>query len=151
MQSPEAPDLRDLKDRGVTLAIDDYGTGYSSLAHLKRLPVDELKIDKSFVINLQNREADDIVIVRSTIELGHNMGLKVIAEGVENAEAWAILRDLGCDMAQGFYVSPPLPLQEFEDWFKRFAVGRALLYQTATELPTLQPRIPVEDRRPRLS
>ena len=126
-------------------------TGFSSLTNLRQLPIDELKIDKSFVINLQNREADDIVIVRSTIELGHNMGLKVIAEGVENAEAWAILRDLGCDMAQGFYVSPPLPLQEFEDWFKRFAVGRALLYQTATELPTLQPRIPVEDRRPRLS
>jgi EAL domain-containing protein (putative c-di-GMP-specific phosphodiesterase class I) len=108
--------LRDLKNRGVTLAIDDYGTGYSSLAHLKRLPVDELKIDKSFVLNLRDASTDDIVIVRSTIELGHNMGLKVIAEGVENAEAWQILKKLGCDMAQGYFVSPPLPANEFRVW-----------------------------------
>ena len=108
--------LRDLKTRGVTLAIDDYGTGYSSLAHLKRLPVDELKIDKSFVINLRNASTDDIVIVRSTIELGHNMGLRVIAEGVESAEAWQILENLGCDMAQGYFVSPPLPASDFRAW-----------------------------------
>jgi len=108
--------LRDLKHRGITLAIDDYGTGYSSLAHLKRLPVDELKIDKSFVLNLRNAATDDIVIVRSTIELGHNMGLRVIAEGVENAEAWQILKTLGCDMAQGYFVSPPLPANEFRVW-----------------------------------
>src|SRR5581483_11617453 len=84
--------LRDLKKRGVSLAIDDFGTGYSSLAHLKRLPVDELKIDKSFVQNLTESAADDLVIVRSTIELGHNMGLIVIAEGVETQESWAILK-----------------------------------------------------------
>jgi diguanylate cyclase (GGDEF)-like protein len=108
--------LRDLKNRGVTLAIDDYGTGYSSLAHLKRLPVDELKIDKSFVLNLRNAATDDIVIVRSTIELGHNMGLRVIAEGVENDEAWEILKRLGCDMAQGYFISKPLPASEFRAW-----------------------------------
>jgi EAL domain-containing protein (putative c-di-GMP-specific phosphodiesterase class I) len=119
----------------VTLSIDDYGTGYSSLAHLKRLPVDELKIDKSFVLNLLDSSSGDILIVRSTIELGHNMGLKVIAEGVENAETWRILKDLGCDMAQGYYVSPPLPLKEFREWFDRFAVGRALLYDTVAEIP----------------
>ncbi|MCU1244569.1 MAG: hypothetical protein JWN02_479, partial [Acidobacteria bacterium] len=100
--------LADLKRRGICLAIDDFGTGYSSLAHLKRLPVDELKIDKSFVLNLTESATDDLVIVRSTIELGHNMGLTVIAEGVETSESWNILKRLGCDMAQGYYMSPPL-------------------------------------------
>ena len=118
--------LRDLKDRGVTLAIDDYGTGYSSLAHLKGLPVDELKIDKSFVTNLRSAATEDILIVRSTIELGHNLGLKVIAEGVETAEAWNILGELGCDMAQGYYVSPPLPPREFEAWFQKYGVPGSL-------------------------
>ncbi|HJQ36810.1 MAG TPA: EAL domain-containing protein [Thermoanaerobaculia bacterium] len=113
--------LRDLKNRGVTLAIDDYGTGYSSLAHLKRLPVDELKIDKSFVLNLRTAASDDIVIVRSTIELGHNMGLRVIAEGVESAEAWQILKNLGCDMAQGYFISKPLPANEFRAWIDSHA------------------------------
>ncbi|HEY5611487.1 MAG TPA: EAL domain-containing protein, partial [Thermoanaerobaculia bacterium] len=117
--------LRDLKARGIALAIDDYGTGYSSLAHLQKLPVDELKIDKSFVVSLRDASRDDLVIVRSTIELGHNMGLKVIAEGVENAESWQILKDLGCDMAQGYYLSPPLPLTEFRTWIRdsRWANG----------------------------
>jgi diguanylate cyclase (GGDEF)-like protein len=110
--------LADLKRRGVCLAIDDFGTGYSSLAHLKRLPVDELKIDKSFVLNL-SESADDLVIVRSTIELGHNMGLRVIAEGVETAESLAILRRLGCDMAQGYYLSKPLPAAGFVEWAGR--------------------------------
>jgi diguanylate cyclase (GGDEF)-like protein len=115
--------LRDLKNRGVTLAIDDYGTGHSSLAHLKRMPVDELKIDKSFVLNLRQASNDDIVIVRSTIELGHNMGLRVIAEGVEDVEAWQILEKLGCDMAQGFFVSPPLPHAEFQAWITKAQNG----------------------------
>jgi len=117
--------LEELKRLGVSLAIDDYGTGYSSLAHLKRLPVDELKIDKSFVMNLGHAAPQDILIVRSTIDLGHNMGLKVIAEGVEDAEAWRILKELGCDMAQGYYVSKPLPLDEFRAWYGRFANGSA--------------------------
>jgi diguanylate cyclase (GGDEF)-like protein len=111
--------LAELKERGVRLAIDDYGTGYSSLAHLKRLPVDELKIDKSFVQNLRGASTEDILIIRSTIDLGHNMGLKVIAEGVENAEAMKILKELGCDMAQGYFVSPPLPIGEFRAWFEK--------------------------------
>ena len=108
--------LRDLKRRGVCLAIDDFGTGYSSLAHLKRLPVDELKIDKSFVLHLGAHATDDLVIVRSTIELGHNMGLVVIAEGVETAESWRILKELGCDMAQGYFMSAPLPATKFQEW-----------------------------------
>jgi diguanylate cyclase (GGDEF)-like protein len=110
--------LADLKRRGLCLAIDDFGTGYSSLAHLKRLPVDELKIDKSFVQNLTESATDDLVIVRSTIELGHNMGLVVIAEGVETAESWRILKRLGCDMAQGYYMSPPLPVHAIAEWFR---------------------------------
>jgi diguanylate cyclase (GGDEF)-like protein len=108
--------LADLKRRGICLAIDDFGTGYSSLAHLKRLPVDELKIDKSFVLNLSESATDDLVIVRSTIELGHNMGLIVIAEGVETRESWSILKRLGCDMAQGYYMSPPLAAEAFSEW-----------------------------------
>ncbi|MCU1230312.1 MAG: hypothetical protein JWO97_3196 [Acidobacteria bacterium] len=108
--------LAEMKRRGICLAIDDFGTGYSSLAHLKRLPVDELKIDKSFVLNLTESATDDLVIVRSTIELGHNMGLVVIAEGVETQESWSILKRLGCDMAQGYYMSPPLPASKFSEW-----------------------------------
>jgi diguanylate cyclase (GGDEF)-like protein len=115
--------LEELKRLGVSLAIDDYGTGYSSLSHLKRLPVDELKIDKSFVMNLGRASTEDILIIRSTIDLGHNMGLKVIAEGVEDAEAWRILKELGCDMAQGFYVSKPLPIGEFHEWYANWSAG----------------------------
>jgi diguanylate cyclase (GGDEF)-like protein len=108
--------LRDVKTRGITLAIDDFGTGYSSLAHLKRLPLDELKIDKSFVVNLSQEATDDGVIVRSTIDLGHNMGLKVVAEGVESAEGYAILKRFGCEMAQGYFISRPMPSRQFLDW-----------------------------------
>jgi diguanylate cyclase (GGDEF)-like protein len=115
--------LADLKRRGICLAIDDFGTGYSSLAHLKRLPVDELKIDKSFVMNLCESAADDLVIVRSTIELGHNMGLVVIAEGVETLEAWDILKRLGCDMAQGYYMTPPLSATKFREWLEKSEWG----------------------------
>ncbi|HEV7768061.1 MAG TPA: EAL domain-containing protein [Thermoanaerobaculia bacterium] len=115
--------LAELKRRGLCLAIDDFGTGYSSLAHLKRLPVDELKIDKSFVLNLSESAADDLVIVRSTIELAHNMGLIVIAEGVESAESWKILKRLGCDMAQGYYMSRPLPVVAITEWFRTSAWG----------------------------
>jgi diguanylate cyclase (GGDEF)-like protein len=117
--------LADLKRRGVCLAIDDFGTGYSSLAHLKRLPVDELKIDKSFVLNLSESATDDLVIVRSTIELGHNMGLVVIAEGVETVEAWRILKRLGCDMAQGYYMSAPLQVNALTQWLRTSEWGVA--------------------------
>jgi diguanylate cyclase (GGDEF)-like protein len=107
--------LKRLHDAGVRLSIDDFGTGHSSLAQLKRLPVDELKIDKSFVMRLA-RGSDDDVIVRSTIELGHNMGLTVIAEGVENEEGLALLRAYHCDMAQGFWFSRPMPGADLPAW-----------------------------------
>ncbi len=109
--------LHRLKALGVRLAIDDFGTGHSSLAYLKRLPVDELKIDKSFVLALTS-DGDDAVIVRSTIQLGHNMGLKVVAEGVESEQVLAQLRSYGCDHAQGFLISRPVHAAQLRDWLR---------------------------------
>ncbi|MCB1571816.1 MAG: EAL domain-containing protein, partial [Xanthomonadales bacterium] len=100
-----------LKECGVRLAIDDFGTGYSSLSHLKRMPVDELKIDKSFVMGMAD-DSDDATIVRATIELGHSMGLSVVAEGVENSRSLRMLEDYRCDMAQGYLISRPVPAAE---------------------------------------
>jgi diguanylate cyclase (GGDEF)-like protein len=100
--------LERLSRIGLTLSVDDFGTGYSSLANLKRLPVDVIKIDKSFVMDMAI-DASDAAIVRSTIDLAHNLGLRVVAEGVESHQAWTQLNELGCDLAQGFYVSRPLP------------------------------------------
>jgi diguanylate cyclase (GGDEF)-like protein len=100
--------LMSLHELGVRLAIDDFGSGHSSLSYLKRLPIDVLKIDKSFVLQMHDNE-DDAVIVRSTIDLGHNLGLKVVAEGVSSVTAWDRLRRLGCDVAQGYYLSKPVP------------------------------------------
>ncbi len=107
--------LEQLSNMGFKLSIDDFGTGYSSLAYLKRLPVDELKIDKSFVMGME-RDLDDAKIVRSTIELAHNLGLSVVAEGVETAAAWQLLARLGCDEAQGYYMGRPMPEAEFLQW-----------------------------------
>lgn len=109
--------LTNLSRMGVRLSIDDFGTGYSSLGSLKRLPVSELKIDKSFVIGMAADE-DDAVIVRSTIDLAHNLCRKVVAEGVENQETWDRLVTLGCDEAQGYYISRPLPADELTRWLK---------------------------------
>ncbi len=103
--------LMTLNQLGVRLAIDDFGSGNSSLGYLKRLPIDVLKIDKSFVLQMHDNE-DDAVIVRSTIDLGHNLGLKVVAEGVSSVSAWDRLRGLGCDVAQGYYLSKPVPGSE---------------------------------------
>jgi diguanylate cyclase (GGDEF)-like protein len=111
--------LKRLSERGFKLSIDDFGTGYSSLAYLKRLPVDELKIDKSFVMAME-RDPDDAKIVRSTIDLAHNMGLSVVAEGVENAAIWDLLREQGCDEAQGYYMGRPLPQADFPAWRERW-------------------------------
>ena len=107
--------LNRLSGLGFKLSIDDFGTGYSSLAYLKRLPVDELKIDKSFVLNMES-DLDDAKIVRSTIDLAHNMGLTVVAEGVENAKVWDLLRELECDEAQGYHMGKPMPANEFQAW-----------------------------------
>lgn len=104
-----------LSQRGFKLSIDDFGTGYSSLAYLKNLPVDELKIDKSFVLNMETDE-NDAKIVRSTIDLAHNLGLTVVAEGVENALIWDSLRALQCDEAQGYFMSKPVAANAFDGW-----------------------------------
>ena len=100
---------------GVGLSVDDYGTGYSSLAYLKRLPVDELKIDRSFVRQMAE-DAADAAIVSSTIGLGHALGLRVVAEGVEDHATWTLLADAGCDTAQGYYLARPLPAADVERW-----------------------------------
>lgn len=110
--------LNRLSEQGYKLSIDDFGTGYSSLAYLKRLPVDELKIDKSFVMGMET-DADDATIVRSTIDLAHNLGLSVVAEGVENAAILERLRALGCDEVQGYHISRPMPAPAFMDWLKK--------------------------------
>ena len=103
-----ARNMQVLQVSGVRFAIDDFGTGYSSLSHLSRLPFDELKIDRSLLAHAHER-AEDATIVSSTIELAHRMKLRVVAEGVETSESWNLLRKLGCDLAQGYLVSPPLP------------------------------------------
>jgi diguanylate cyclase (GGDEF)-like protein len=107
--------LERLQHMGERLSIDDFGTGYSSLAYLQRLPVHEIKIDKSFVIGLASG-AESATIVRSTIELGHDLGLTVCAEGVEDASAQEMLIDYGCDVAQGYFISRPLPAAGFVAW-----------------------------------
>jgi diguanylate cyclase (GGDEF)-like protein len=107
--------INKLHEVGVRLSIDDFGTGYSSLSYLRRLPVGELKIDQSFVANLLLDEQDE-VIVRSTIDLGHNLGLVVVAEGVENNEVLERLRAFGCDVAQGFCISRPLTPEHLISW-----------------------------------
>jgi diguanylate cyclase (GGDEF)-like protein len=107
--------LQSVHDLGVGVSLDDFGTGYSSLSYLKHLPVDELKIDRSFVSGLA-AGAEDAVLVRATIELGHNLGMSVVAEGVENAETATALRDLGCDRAQGYHFARPLPPAAFSEW-----------------------------------
>jgi EAL domain-containing protein (putative c-di-GMP-specific phosphodiesterase class I) len=120
--------LNRLHELGVRLAIDDYGTGYSSMAYLKRLPVDELKVDRSFVLNMTASD-NDAILVRSAIDLGHNLGLTVVAEGVETDEHVQALRRLGCDIAQGYHFARPMPPDDVVAWLRasgreaRVAVG----------------------------
>ena len=112
--------INELNDIGVRMSIDDFGTGYSSLSYLRHLPVRELKIDRSFVANVLLDEQDE-VIVRSTIDLGHNLGLELVAEGVENNEVLDRLRGFGCDVAQGFCISRPLDADRFIAWLNTTA------------------------------
>jgi diguanylate cyclase (GGDEF)-like protein len=107
--------LEELNDMGVTLSIDDFGTGYSSLSYLKQLPVDEIKIDRSFVSEM-TRDEDDETIVRATVELAHNLGLRIVAEGVEDEVTFRRLAWFGCDIAQGFHICKPLPPRELAEW-----------------------------------
>ena len=121
MNHPEqaADVLARVRDMGVGVSIDDFGTGHSSLAQLRTLPVDELKIDQAFVRNLREASADE-AIIRATVELGHSLGLKVVAEGVEDRISWKILQRNGCDVAQGYWMGRPMPEDEFSIWLDRF-------------------------------
>jgi EAL domain-containing protein (putative c-di-GMP-specific phosphodiesterase class I) len=110
---------------GIHISIDDFGTGYSSLSYLRRLPVKEIKIDRSFVTDLTRNEADQ-VIVRSIIDLGHNLGLSVVAEGVEDRATMSMLAALGCDLMQGHYLSRPLAESDLEAWLKGRSTRREL-------------------------
>ena len=100
---------------GVQLSIDDFGTGYSSLSHLQRLPVQEIKVDRSFVMTMGANESD-AAIVKSIVELGHNLGLRVVAEGVEDRVSWDLLARQHCDIAQGYFMSRPIPADAFNEW-----------------------------------
>jgi EAL domain-containing protein (putative c-di-GMP-specific phosphodiesterase class I) len=112
-------------EMGVGLSLDDFGTGYSSLSHLKRLPVQELKIDRSFVMNLAE-DGNDAAIVRSAVDLARNLGLRVVAEGVETAEAWRALADMGCDLAQGYYLNRPVAAGQLAQWLARRSAAASL-------------------------
>jgi EAL domain-containing protein (putative c-di-GMP-specific phosphodiesterase class I) len=119
MGDPDRTDriLRSLHAFGVNLSVDDFGTGFSSLVNLRRMPVSELKIDRSFVTDMLAENSDE-VIVRSTVDLGHNLGLTVVAEGVENNEVQTRLGEMGCDVAQGYGISRPLPIEAFDEWLE---------------------------------
>ena len=124
MEDPEGvlQNLIRLRDMGIALYIDDFGTGYSSLGYLKRLPVNSVKIDKSFVIDMLEN-TDSAAIVRSTISLAHDLNLEVVAEGIESQAIWDRLATLGCDIAQGYFISKPLPAAQFELWYRQRATA----------------------------
>ncbi|MEO8411190.1 MAG: EAL domain-containing protein, partial [Propionivibrio sp.] len=116
------PRLRMLCDMGIELSIDDFGTGYSSLAYLKRLPLDELKIDRSFLLGIHSDE-HSAAIVDTIITMGHKLGLRIVAEGVETAEQLAFLREHGCDIYQGYFFSPPVTPEQFVELLTRTALA----------------------------
>jgi EAL domain-containing protein (putative c-di-GMP-specific phosphodiesterase class I) len=111
--------LSQLRELGVRLAVDDFGTGYSSLAYLHRLPINEIKIDKSFVAAMTG-EASRANIVRASVELGHNLQLESVAEGVEDARTWDLLGALGCDLAQGYFISRPMRADQVLPWLAKW-------------------------------
>jgi EAL domain-containing protein (putative c-di-GMP-specific phosphodiesterase class I) len=134
MADPEraAATLGSLTELGVGVSLDDFGTGYSSLVHLKRLPVSEVKIDRSFVLRMDVND-DDATIVRSIIELASALGLRVVAEGVETSAAWDRLAAYGCDVAQGWFLAKAMPAYELDGWLARHAARAA---QVTRQRPT---------------
>ena len=109
--------LTRLRIKGFFLSIDDFGTGYSSLTQLHKMPFNELKIDKSFVTDM-DEDVESKIITKALVELGHNLGLTMVAEGIQTKKTWDMLIDMGCDIAQGYFISPPLNVEDFEQWFK---------------------------------
>jgi diguanylate cyclase (GGDEF)-like protein len=136
MQDPERalPVLRQLHELGVSLAVDDFGTGYSSLSYLRRLPVDEVKIDKSFVLGMGS-DLSDLAVVRAIVDLGHSLSLSVVAEGVEEDAVRHQLTEMGCDVAQGYLFSRPLGERRFEAWLRARTVRMPGLHDEI--VPTL--------------
>jgi EAL domain-containing protein (putative c-di-GMP-specific phosphodiesterase class I) len=128
--------LTRLNKMGVTLSIDDFGTGYSSLAYLQELPVSAVKIDKSFVMTM-DQDPGNATIVQSTIDLGHNLGLKVIAEGVETERIYGDLAKMGCDYAQGFFLSKPLSPQKMGVWLDVFMSSQLAASGSSEESPAV--------------
>jgi EAL domain-containing protein (putative c-di-GMP-specific phosphodiesterase class I) len=120
--------MQELRTIGVRLSVDDFGTGYSSMAYLKILPVDELKVDRSFVSQM-NTSIDDTMLVQSAIDLGHNLGMSVVAEGVEDKQTLLALKDLGADVIQGYYLGRPMDEAVLQQWVadRAAAVARPVL------------------------
>jgi EAL domain-containing protein (putative c-di-GMP-specific phosphodiesterase class I) len=116
--------LERLVDLGLSVSVDDFGTGYSSLTRLRSLPVQEVKVDRTFVRHLAERD-DDLAIVRAVISLGHDLGLRVVAEGVEDERSWRILQDLDCDLVQGFFLARPMPAESMSAWLHDRMAGFA--------------------------
>ena len=111
--------LECLRDIGVHISMDDFGTGHSSLAQLRNIPLHELKIDKSFVMSMSD-DKKNYAIVESTVKLAHSMGLTLVAEGIEDEIALRQISDLGCEQAQGYFVSMPMPAAEFPNWMESY-------------------------------
>jgi len=107
-----------LQNMGIKVSIDDFGTGYSSLAYLRKLPIDKIKIDRSFITEVASNDSD-MTIVKSMIELSHGLGKRVLAEGVETVEQLNVLRNLGCDAVQGYFINKPLPEEKLEHYLVR--------------------------------
>ncbi|MGS0688776.1 putative bifunctional diguanylate cyclase/phosphodiesterase [Nakamurella sp. GG22] len=124
MADPEhsLPILQELHSMGIGLSVDDFGTGYSSLAYLRRLPIDEIKIDKSFVLGM-GTDLSDLAIVRAIVDLGHSLSLRVVAEGVEEEAARDALREMHCDQAQGYLIARPMALDKFDAWIQARTVS----------------------------
>ena len=114
--------LHELSRFGMRLAIDDFGTGYSSLAYLKKFPVDTLKIDRAFIIDISS-DNDDVAIVEAVLGLGKHFNMKIVAEGVEDEAQLNFLSEQGCDLAQGFYISQPMNFQDYIDWLEKWPHG----------------------------
>jgi EAL domain-containing protein (putative c-di-GMP-specific phosphodiesterase class I) len=131
--------LATLRDMGVRIAVDDFGKGYSSLSYLRELPIDELKLDKSFIQSMTDDSRATALVV-STIDLAHSLGLDMTAEGVENEDAYRALSDYGCDVAQGFFMSKPVPAAELDAWLAGRQLPQAGPFSVLAPDPTGQGR-----------